>query len=194
MFLRIPAPKRSAVLPSPVESIPANPSSTTPPRTFWQRRVRDPIVAQLTQGITPEKIALTLAVGAACALFPILGATTLLCFLAGIALRLNQPLIQLINQLFWPLHVGAIYGCVRLGETLFHAPHASLNIPHMSRQFRDHPGDFWREFGATGLHAIGAWIILAPFFIAAVYYLTRPFLREIARLKAEAATKSKRQS
>src|SRR5205823_3058237 len=27
-------------------------------RSFWERRVRDPILAQLRQGITPEKIAL----------------------------------------------------------------------------------------------------------------------------------------
>ena len=39
-----------------------------PRRTFWQTRVRDPIVAQLTQGITPEKIALTIAIGSALAL------------------------------------------------------------------------------------------------------------------------------
>ena len=38
------------------------PADATTRRTLWQRRVRDPIVAQLTQGITPEKIALTIAV------------------------------------------------------------------------------------------------------------------------------------
>ena len=69
----------------------------------------DPIAAQLTQGITPEKIALTLAVGSALALFPILGTTTLLCLLAGILLRLNQPIIQMVNALCTPLHLPVIY-------------------------------------------------------------------------------------
>jgi uncharacterized protein (DUF2062 family) len=60
--------------------------SPSPQRTFWQRRVRDPIVLQLTQGITPEKIALTVAIGSAIGLFPIIGTTSLLCFLIGWAM------------------------------------------------------------------------------------------------------------
>jgi len=52
---------------------PLIPDAAAPARTSWQRHVIDPIAVQLTQGITPEKIALTLAVGSAFALFPILG-------------------------------------------------------------------------------------------------------------------------
>jgi len=33
--------------------------AAAPARTRWQRHVIDPIAAQLTQGITPEKVALT---------------------------------------------------------------------------------------------------------------------------------------
>ncbi|MGC4071325.1 MAG: DUF2062 domain-containing protein [Nibricoccus sp.] len=73
----------------PPSQLPPAAAAQSAKRNFWQRRVRDPLVAQLTQGITPEKIALTLAVGTACALFPIIGMTTLLCALAAIALRLN---------------------------------------------------------------------------------------------------------
>src|SRR5256885_328582 len=69
------------------------------------RRIIAPILAQLRQGITPEKIALTLALGAALGIFPILGASTLLCAIAGIWLRLNQPVIQLTNYLVYPLQL-----------------------------------------------------------------------------------------
>jgi len=166
-----------------------NPTATVP-RTFWQRRVRDPIIAQLTQGMTPEKIAETLAIGSCIALFPILGTTTLLCFLVGIVLRLNQPIIQLINQALWPVHISAIYLCVRLGETLFGAPHMRFSIRYMNSLFWDDRTMFLHRFGMTALYAIVAWALLAPFYIATVYYVTLPLTREVARLRAEAAAKA----
>jgi uncharacterized protein (DUF2062 family) len=156
-----------------------------PPRTFWQRRVRDPLVAQLTQGITPEKLALTVAVGGACALFPVLGTTTLLCFVVAVALRLNQPIIQLLNQAFWPLHVPVIFGCLRFGERLYGAPRASFRLHRMKDLLWHDPAQFFRDYGATALHAITAWAILAPVFIVLVYSLTLPVMRGVARIKKE---------
>jgi uncharacterized protein (DUF2062 family) len=148
--------------------------------------VRDPIVAQLTQGITPEKIALTLAVGSAFALFPVLGTTTLLCFLVAIALRLNQPIVQLINQALWPVHIPVIFGCVRLGEAIFGAPRARLSIRHMHDLLWSDPRLFLHQFGLTVLYAMVAWAVLAPFYITAVYYIARPLMREITFLKHKA--------
>jgi uncharacterized protein (DUF2062 family) len=160
-----------------------------PARTFWQRRVRDPIVAQLTQGITPEKIALTVAVGSAFALFPVLGTTTLLCFVMAWALRLNQPIVQIINQLLWPLHFPAIFGCIWLGETLFGAPHVHIGIRYlkaMSEIIWNDPARFFHTFGLTVMYGVVAWAMLAPFYIVAVFYLALPIAREITYLKHRA--------
>ena len=164
--------------------------AASPTRTFWQRRFRDPVIAQLTQGITPEKIALTLAIGSSCALFPIIGTTTLLCFLVALLLRLNQPIIQLLNQVLWPVQVSAIFACVHLGETVTGAPRVSFSLTRMSQLFWDSPVKFFNEFGATALHAVVGWTLVAPFYIAAVYYLTRPILRTVNRLRTEAAVRA----
>jgi uncharacterized protein (DUF2062 family) len=169
---------------APVSELP------TPARSFWQRRVRDPIVAQLTQGITPEKIALTVAVGSAFALFPILGTTTVLCFLVALTLKLNQPITQLINQACWPLHVPVIYLCVRIGENIFGVHGTRFNIWKMSHLLWNEPGRFLQDFGATALHATVAWAVMAPFYITAVYYLSLPIMRGVTRIKAEAAAKA----
>ena len=53
-------------------------------RSFWHKRIVGPIVAQLRQGIAPEKVALTIALGMVLGVFPILGSTMLLCALAEI--------------------------------------------------------------------------------------------------------------
>ena len=173
---------------SPVSTVTASEPST-PARSFWQRRVRDPIVAQLTQGITPEKIALTLAVGSAFALFPILGTTTLLCFLIALALKLNQPITQLINQACWPIHVPAIYLCVRVGEAIFGVHGPRFNIWKMSHLLWNEPARFFHDFGTTALYATVAWAVMAPFYITVVYYLSLPIMRGVTRMKAEAAAK-----
>ena len=169
----------------PVSEVPHK-SKAHPQRNFWQRRVRDPIVAQLTQGITPEKIALTVAVGSAFALFPVLGTTTLLCFLIAWAMRLNQPITQIINQLLWPVHIPAILLCIRLGERIFGAPHARPSFRAMSELLWHDPELFFHRFGLTVMYAIVAWAILTPFYIAAVYHIALPITREITKLKNEA--------
>ena len=143
-----------------------------------------PVLAQLTQGITPEKIALTFAVGSACALFPILGTTTILCIAAAIVLKLNQPLIHVLNQLLLPAYIPVMYACIRLGEVLFGAPPISFNIVRMTELFWNHPMDFLHQFGATALHAVVAWCLLAPIVGAAIYFTALPLTRRLARRKS----------
>jgi uncharacterized protein (DUF2062 family) len=152
-----------------------------PKRRFWQRWLVDPIMRQLTQGVTPAKIAMSLAVGSAFALFPILGTTTALCILAGITLGLNQPIIQGVNALCAIVYFPLIVVFVRFGDMLTGAPRSSLNIPLMISLFSHHPREFFREFGVTGLHAILGWLVVAPVWIALIYLLALPALRAAAR-------------
>jgi uncharacterized protein (DUF2062 family) len=172
---------------SPVSVTPADPDRT--PRTFWQRRVLDPVVAQLTQGITPEKIALTIAIGSALALFPILGTTTLLCLLVGIVLRLNQPIIQAVNYLCTPIHLPLIWWMVRTGEWLFGEPHRPFKMRVLANLLWEEPMQFLRVFGTTGLHAIVVWAILAPFWALLFYHLLLPVLREMTRVRVSIVPK-----
>jgi uncharacterized protein (DUF2062 family) len=50
----------------------------------FYRRVVDPILRLMTQGITPEKIALSLAFGIVLGVFPMLGSTAILCVVAAL--------------------------------------------------------------------------------------------------------------
>lgn len=171
----------------PEPSPAANPAA--PRRTLWQRRVLDPVVAQITQGITPEKIALTIAVGSVLANFPIIGTTSILCFLVGVALKLNQPIIQMVNYICYPLHFWMIYTFVRAGEWLFNAPRHPFRLKDMAQAFWESPGKFLHQFGMTGFHAVVVWAIVAPFWVAIVYYISLPILREIVRVRHAAAAK-----
>ena len=157
--------------------------------TFWQRRVTDPILVQLTQGITPEKIALTLAVGSACALFPVPATATVLCLVVGIVLKLNQPLIQLVNALCAIPHLFVFYWLIRAGDALFGLPQPRWTVSEFVLRPRTGVNlwvilhSVWREhgiylhiFGAAILHALAAWTLIAPFWIFAIYRLAHPAL------------------
>jgi uncharacterized protein (DUF2062 family) len=152
-----------------------------PPGQFWQRRVRDPLIALFTQGITPDRVALTLGVGGVCSLFPFFGFTTLLNLGVGLRLRLNQPLLQTLNQVLGPLHLVMIVVYVRLGEWLWRAHDDRFTLAEMLRVFQEATiPEFLHRFGWTGIHAFTAWALTSPLLFAAVYYLTRPALRRLA--------------
>jgi hypothetical protein len=149
------------------------------PRSWWRRRLLDPLREQLTQGVTPERVALTLAVGSALALFPILGTTTLLCALVGVALRLNQPIIQSVNLVCAVIYLPALVALVRLGDRLAGGVRSSLDIPVMVALFRQHPAEFYHRFGTTAWHGILGWLVLVPIWLAVIYLGALPALRRL---------------
>lgn len=147
----------------------------------WSRKISGPILAQLRQGITPEKVALTLAMGAVLGVFPIMGATTALCGAAAYFFRLNQPLIQLVNYLASPAHIALLLVFYRAGESLFGKPHMPLSIPMLIERLEAGPWQFLRDFGVIGLQAVVVWLAVAPVAVGLLYFSLRPILRRAAQ-------------
>ncbi|MEQ1861113.1 MAG: DUF2062 domain-containing protein [Chthoniobacteraceae bacterium] len=148
--------------------------------SWWQRRVVAPIIAQLTQGVTPEKIALTIALGVTLGIFPILGATTALCAVVGIALRLNQPIIQLVNYLVYPVQIALLIPFYRAGEHLLGRAPIPLSVPLLFDRFRADALKFLADFGIIGLGGVLVWLIVAPALVVALYFTARSPLRALA--------------
>ncbi len=148
--------------------------------SWWNRRVIAPIAAQLTQGVTPERIALTVALGVTISVFPILGATTALCAIVGIAFRLNQPIIQLVNYLAYPLQLVLLIPFYRAGEHVLGRAPIPLSISLLFERFRADFAQFLKDFGMIAVGGIVVWLVVAPLAIAALYFTTRPPLRGLA--------------
>jgi hypothetical protein len=148
-----------------------------------------PIVQQLKQGITPQKIALTLALGGVLGIFPILGATTLLCAIAGVWLRLNQPIIQLVNYLVYPLQIALLIPFYRAGERLFGAePVPIVDVAGLIARFGAGPWQFILDYGLVGLYGIAVWCLAAPPLAALAYALLKRPLETLARVRSSAAS------
>ena len=149
-------------------------------------RIVDPIMEQLTQGLSPKRVAMTIAIGLFLAIIPVVGVTTILCLLAAWALRLNQPIIQLINWLSAPLQILLIFPFIRLGEAIFRAPRMLRSLEELVAMAKSDPLGTMAMLGETLGHAVVAWLIVGPFVVAAVYFASRPLLRRLAR-RAEPA-------
>ena len=146
-----------------------------------RRRLVRPILEQLTQGLSPDAIALTIAIGLAIAVIPVVGTTTILCTAAAIVLRLNQPLIQAINYLSFPLQLAFILPYLKLGRLLFGGPAVRMSAEELAAFVTSRPGEAIEALWRVTLQAVGAWALTAPLIGAAVYFAVRPALRAAAR-------------
>src|ERR1700761_1454869 len=95
---------------------------------FFHRRLIRPVLDLLRQGVTPEKLALSLALGAVLGVFPALAWTTVLCAIAALIWGLNLPAIQLVNYFMYPVQIALLIPFFRLGEKLFRAPHLPISV------------------------------------------------------------------
>ncbi len=149
-------------------------------RSFLQLFIVRPIVDLLRQGITPEKIALSIAIGLVFGVFPALGWTTFLCLLVAVRLRLNVPAMQLVNYLAYPLQLALLIPFLRAGEILFRAPHISLSLSQIFSMVHDNVWQAIKTLWVVTFHAIAVWAIVAPIAIYLIYNILAPVLRRIA--------------
>lgn len=147
--------------------------------SFFRRRVAGPVLALLRQGITPEKIAMSMALGTVLGVFPVIGTTTILCAAAAVLFRLNLPAIQVVNYLVYPLQILFLIPFYRLGSALFGSKPFPLDAGRLAAMFRE---DFWGSMSAlrdSTLHAVGAWGVTGPAAALALYLVIAAILRRL---------------
>lgn len=109
-------------------------------------------------GISPQRLALTLALGFAIGCLPFVGITTAICVLVAFALRLNLPAIQAANYAAMPLQLMLIVPFVRMGRWMF--PN-SAQQSIQSSLLHGFSMETLRTGGSIAGEALGAWLVLA---------------------------------
>ncbi len=152
--------------------------SLNPDSRFYRWVIR-PIVNQLKQGTSPEKLSWSVSLGVTLGIFPILGSTSLVCLIIGHLFRLNQPILHLFKTFTYPLQLILILVYIRLGQQLNGVPLNKFSIPQMLGQFKDDPAQFVRDFGMAALYGIEAWAISAIILIPILYFISLPILKSL---------------
>src|ERR1700688_3957555 len=148
---------------------------------FLQRRVIKPLVKLLRQGVTPEKLALSLALSATLAVIPAFGWSVGLCGLAGLALGLNLPAMQAVNYFLYPVQIALLLPFFRLGEKLFRAPPLPLSVSQIVSMAHANLWGAIKLLWNTTWHAVVVWALLAPFAAGLIYFVLLPIFRRVAR-------------
>jgi len=140
-----------------------------------------PISELLSQGITPEKIALSIALGAAIGVFPVLGSTTLLCAAAAVILRLNLPSIQLVNYLMYPLQLILFLPFLDAGSRIMRTAPIALSMKQVVGMIESNPWRLIQLLWSATLGAMTIWVVLSPVVIGIIYIALAPLLRGLGR-------------
>lgn len=137
------------------------------------------IVDLLKQGITPHKVALAIVLGVLLGIAPVLGTTIVSCTIAAFALRLNLPLIQLANNLVYPLQLLLLIPFVQAGQRLFGEPPLPLSVSEIVARFER---DFWGSvvaFWSYTWHGAVAWLLFSAVAGPLMYFLLLVPLRRM---------------
>jgi uncharacterized protein (DUF2062 family) len=149
----------------------------------WFETRKGQVAGWLRQGISPRRLALTLALGFAIGCLPVLGIPTLLCALLAIVLRLNVPAIQAANYAAMPLQVALMLPLVRLGDRLFGwGPKDGLTAGLLHAA----PWEILRNSGGLAGEALAAWLLIAVPAVALLTLGLTPVLRRVPAVAARA--------
>jgi uncharacterized protein (DUF2062 family) len=139
--------------------------------------IKGKVTLWLLQGISPRRLALTLALGFVLGCLPLVGIPTGLCVVVAMAFRLNLAAIQAANYAAMPFQLALIVPFVRLGGRLTpggsHPAFAVTAMAHFPAQIAIFAGQ-----------ALLAWLVLSvPVLILLTSTLT-PILRRFPVLAA----------
>lgn len=148
---------------------------------FLRRRVLDPIVALLRQGVTPDKIALSVAFGAVLGVFPVLGTTTVLCTLAALVWRLNLAAVHAVHFALTPVQLLLIIPFVRIGEGVLEHPPQPLSISAGLEILAQGATQAIVVLWDAILHAMLGWLVVGPVAIFVLYRALVPAFGRAAR-------------
>lgn len=158
-------------------------------KQFLRRKLVDPILGLLRQGLAPRELALCLALGTGIGLFPVLGISTPLLAVIALAQRLNLAAIQLVNYLIYPLQLLLIIPFVRLGEALTGAARQPLTIEAGLGLIADGVWNAVVTLWDAIVHAALGWLLVGPLGIYLLYRSLVPMLARATRnLKPEIDT------
>ncbi|MFT6180396.1 MAG: hypothetical protein ACJAQT_001608 [Akkermansiaceae bacterium] len=147
---------------------------------WWKRWFINPVLKQLTQGISADKLAWTIAVGCALGIFPIMGMTSVVCFLAATYWRLNHPVIQVVCHTLWAAHFALILPFIKLGQWIHGDEPITQSIATLLKEFFSSPWQFTQDYWLAAWQGIVAWFIVAIPLIFLVRVITFPLLKVAA--------------
>jgi uncharacterized protein (DUF2062 family) len=153
-------------------------------REFFRCKVLRPLLRLMRGGITPRRLAWSLALGMVVGINPSVGLTTVLVVLFAWIFGLNQIASQIGSHLMTPLHLLLFVPFIQLGVYLFHTrklPLSRKQIEHLGH----HPLRLFQSIWQWEWHALIIWGIVAAIALPLLaHYLRRALVILMRRHRA----------
>lgn len=154
-------------------------------RRMLENKLIRPILGFLSQGVTPDKLALTVALGIMIGVLPVFGVASILCALIALSLRLNMAAIQLVHYAAAPLQFILLVPFIRIGGVLFNQPPTDFSFGQLYQMFTTDLLATLHNLWFTLFLAFLGWTIVSVPLAFLLYYGTLPVFRKLGagRLK-----------
>lgn len=146
-------------------------------------KVKSAIKAQLTQGVTPEKLAQSLAAGLLIGCFPLLGFTTALAAIFGFFFKLNHVVVQTANYMMYPVQIILIPVYIKAASLFMDVGNVSIRPDLMIEAFRSDWVGFLKTYAIIGLYAVIIWCVLSSILFLGLQKVFVPTIRRLSKLK-----------
>ncbi|MDE1156452.1 MAG: DUF2062 domain-containing protein [Acidobacteriaceae bacterium] len=136
-----------------------------------------PLLGLLQKGATPEKLAWSLAVGAAVGINPLLGSTTVLALALAAVFRLNVVASQIANHAAYPLQLLLFPVWIKLGSVVFHTAGLPLKRAALLDAVQHHPWATTQALWTWEWHALCLWLVAMCICVPVFAWALTPVLR-----------------
>jgi uncharacterized protein (DUF2062 family) len=148
---------------------------------FLKNRIITPMLDLLKQGITPRKLALSVALGFIIGIIPLMGVSTAICALLALWLDLNLAAIQIVNYIAYPLQIIFYIPFIKAGEKLMGSSASGLTLSEVNRLFDTGFISAVKVLWHANLQGIIVWLIITVPFTLAAYYISLIVFRRISK-------------
>jgi uncharacterized protein (DUF2062 family) len=151
-----------------------------PLKKWLHRRLSEPLLALLREGLSPRRLSLCVATAIVVGNIPVLGVSTILCAFIALIFRLNFPAIQLVQAAMAPTQLLLIIPFVRLGEWMLRVPAQIVSVKGALALLSQ---GIWQAIVVLRdaiFHAVFAWFLIAPFCIYLLHRLFTPLFERMA--------------
>ncbi len=146
-------------------------------RALIKTKIVTPLIDLLKQGITPEKLAFSVALGLIIGIIPLMGVSTALCAVIALCFDLNLIAIQIANYIAYPLQLVFYIPFIKAGEFILAGSASGLTMSGIKQQFNEGFISAVKTLWYANLQGIIAWIIITIPVTLGLYYILLPVFR-----------------
>jgi len=152
---------------------------------YFKKNVVIPFIELMKQGISPEKLALSIALGFIIGIIPFIGVSTALCAILALWFKLNIAAIQIVNYIAYPIQLIFYIPFIKAGEKILGYTDTQFTISEILKLFEGGFIPAVKILWLANLQGLFIWLIITIPVVLFLYYIFLVILSGKDLLKTE---------